>query len=156
MRIALFEPEIPSNTGNIIRLCSALPCDLDVIYPLGFDFEDKKLRRAGLDYHDLTRVFHHDNFEQFRHSLQPGSRIIALSTKGSSLLWDFSFCIDDCLLFGPESRGLPEAIRHQADYVIKIPMAPQARSLNLSNAVAIVAYEALRQYKSSLEPNVEQ
>lgn len=145
MRIALFEPEIPANTGNIIRLCSALPATLDLIYPLGFDFEDKKLRRAGLDYHDLTRLVHHTNFDTYRAHLPQGSRIIALSTKGSHSLWDFCFEETDNLLFGPETRGLPEDIRGAADFVIKIPMHPQARSLNLSNSVAVVAYEALRQ-----------
>lgn len=145
MRIALFEPEIPANTGNIIRLCSALPATLDLIYPIGFDFEDKKLRRAGLDYHDLTRVSHHQNFQEFQKTLQPKNRLIALSTKGASCLWDFEFQPDDILLFGPETRGLPDDIRSLADFIVKIPMHPQARSLNLSNSVAIVAYEALRQ-----------
>lgn len=145
IRIALFEPEIPSNTGNIIRLCSAIPSPLDLIYPLGFDFEDKKLRRAGLDYHDLTQVWHHENFSAYRQSLTAGSRIIALSTKGTASLWDFEFEEGDNLLFGPETRGLSEEIRAQSSVVIKIPMHAAARSLNLSNAVAIVAYEAARQ-----------
>lgn len=145
MRIALFEPEIPANTGNIIRLCAALLATLDLIYPLGFDFEDKKLRRAGLDYHDLTRVNHHQNFQEFQRSLQSQHRIIALSTKGASCLWDFEFQPDDLLLFGAETRGLPDDIRAQADFIVKIPMHAQARSLNLSNSVSIVAYEALRQ-----------
>lgn len=146
--IALFEPEIPANTGNIIRLCSALDVPLDLIHPLGFDFEDKKLRRAGLDYHDLTRVRHHDSFQAFTESEQP-QRVIALSTKGQSDLWEFEFQVGDCLLFGPETRGLPTEIREGSCAAIRIPMHPQARSLNLSNSVAIVSYEAQRQLITS-------
>lgn len=151
IRIALFEPEIPANTGNIIRLCSALGCSLDLIHPLGFELEDKKLRRAGLDYHDLTQICHHQDFISYQQSRPKPHRVIALSTKGHVGLWECSFQPGDQLLFGPETRGLPDKVRGSADVVIRIPMHPQARSLNLSNSVAIVAYEAWRQL--SLNPS---
>ena len=144
--IALFEPKIAPNCGNIIRLAANTGCHLHLIEPLGFDFEEKKLRRAGLDYHDLTNVTRHANYAAMIESLAP-SRVIALTTKGSRPHSEVQFAKGDLLLFGSETSGLPDEIRNAipAELRIRIPMMPDARSLNLSNSVAIVCYEAWRQ-----------
>ncbi|MFT5234776.1 MAG: tRNA (cytidine/uridine-2'-O-)-methyltransferase [Shewanella sp.] len=144
--IALYEPEIAPNTGNIIRLIANNGCKLHLIEPLGFDLEDKKLRRAGLDYADLANVTHHKNFEAFLEAMK-GKRIMACTTKGSRPHTELSFEKDDVLLFGPETRGLPIDIIESlpTSQRLKIPMTPTSRSLNLSNAVAIISYEAWRQ-----------
>lgn len=144
--IALYEPEIAPNTGNIIRLIANNGCKLHLIEPLGFDLEDKKLRRAGLDYADLANVTHHKNFEAFLEAME-GKRIMACTTKGSRPHTELSFKKDDVLLFGPETRGLPIEIIESlpTSQRLKIPMTPTSRSLNLSNAVAIISYEAWRQ-----------
>jgi tRNA (cytidine/uridine-2'-O-)-methyltransferase len=144
--IALFEPKIAPNCGNIIRLAANTGCHLHLIEPLGFDFEEKKLRRAGLDYHDLANVTRHANYEAMIASVAP-SRVIALTTKGSRPHSEVQFVHGDLLLFGSETSGLPDEIRNAipAELRIRIPMMPDARSLNLSNSVAIVCYEAWRQ-----------
>ncbi|WP_110458271.1 tRNA (uridine(34)/cytosine(34)/5-carboxymethylaminomethyluridine(34)-2'-O)-methyltransferase TrmL [Shewanella algidipiscicola] len=144
--IALYEPEIAPNTGNIIRLCANNGCQLHLIEPLGFDLEEKKLRRAGLDYSDLTRVTRHKDFASFLEAMA-GKRIMACTTKGSRPHSELSFEKDDVLLFGPETRGLPMEIIESLPTTqrLKIPMAGSSRSLNLSNAVAIISYEAWRQ-----------
>ncbi|NRD75695.1 tRNA (uridine(34)/cytosine(34)/5-carboxymethylaminomethyluridine(34)-2'-O)-methyltransferase TrmL [Shewanella sp. VB17] len=144
--IALYEPEIAPNTGNIIRLCANNGCQLHLIEPLGFDLEEKKLRRAGLDYNDLTRVTRHKNFNSFLEAMN-GKRIMACTTKGSRLHSELHFETEDVLLFGPETRGLPIEIIESlpTNQRLKIPMMPSSRSLNLSNAVAIISYEAWRQ-----------
>ena len=144
--IALYEPEIAPNTGNIIRLCANTGCHLHLIEPLGFDFEEKKLRRAGLDYKDLTNVTRHANFDVFLEAVK-GKRIMACTTKGSRPHSELSFEKDDVLLFGPETRGLPMEIIEStpAEQRLRIPMIPSSRSLNLSNSVAVIAYEAWRQ-----------
>ncbi|MCL1060459.1 tRNA (uridine(34)/cytosine(34)/5-carboxymethylaminomethyluridine(34)-2'-O)-methyltransferase TrmL [Shewanella gelidimarina] len=144
--IALYEPEIAPNTGNIIRLIANNGCKLHLIEPLGFDLEDKKLRRAGLDYADLANVIHHKNFESFLEAMQ-GKRIMACTTKGSRPHSEISFKQDDVLLFGPETRGLPADIIDSipTEQRLRIPMMSTSRSLNLSNAVAIISYEAWRQ-----------
>lgn len=144
--IALYEPEIAPNTGNIIRLIANNGCKLHLIEPLGFDLEDKKLRRAGLDYADLANVIHHKNFESFLQAMQ-GKRIMACTTKGSRPHSEISFKQDDVLLFGPETRGLPADIIDSipTEQRLRIPMMSTSRSLNLSNAVAIISYEAWRQ-----------
>lgn len=144
--IALYEPEIAPNTGNIIRLIANNGCKLHLIEPLGFDLEDKKLRRAGLDYADLANVTHHKNFEAFLEAME-GKRIMACTTKGSRPHTELNFEKDDVLLFGPETRGLPIEIIESlpTSQRLKIPMMPTSRSLNLSNAVAIISYEAWRQ-----------
>ncbi|WP_028773587.1 tRNA (uridine(34)/cytosine(34)/5-carboxymethylaminomethyluridine(34)-2'-O)-methyltransferase TrmL [Shewanella waksmanii] len=151
--IALYEPEIAPNTGNIIRLCANNGCQLHLIEPLGFDLEEKKLRRAGLDYSDLTRVTRHKDFDSFLQAMQ-GKRIMACTTKGSRPHSELKFAQDDVLLFGPETRGLPADIIESLplDQRIRIPMAQSSRSLNLSNAVAIISYEAWRQidYRGAL------
>lgn len=144
--IVLFEPEIPPNTGNIIRLASNTGCRLHLIRPLGFTLEDKQLRRAGLDYHEYASVQVHDSWDFFMKSEQPG-RIFALSTKGTVRYTEPAFREGDYLLFGPESRGLPAERREapEVSALLTLPMLPHSRSLNLANSVAVVVYEAWRQ-----------
>ncbi len=144
--IVLFEPEIPPNTGNIIRLCANCGATLHLIKPLGFELDDKRLRRAGLDYHDLACVSQHDSLDAFIYKVKP-ERLIACSTKGTQTHSDYRFIAGDALLFGPETRGLPDATLASAAIsdIIRIPMKDNSRSLNLSNSVAIVLYEAWRQ-----------
>lgn len=144
--VILFEPEIPPNTGNIIRLCANTGAALHLIEPLGFELDDKRLKRAGLDYHEFARVKKYPNLQAFVQAVQP-KHIFACSTKAETCYVSASFQAGDALLFGPESRGLPETILAQfdRDHLLRIPMLPHSRSLNLSNAVAVVLYEALRQ-----------
>lgn len=146
LSIALYEPEIPPNTGNIIRLCANTGIDLHLIHPLGFAPDDKQVKRAGLDYHEWTRVFHHENYAAFL-ARMVGKRIFACSTHARLAYTKINYQEDDVLLFGPETRGLPKTLIEQwsPDQLIRIPMLPNSRSLNLSNAAAIIAYEALRQ-----------
>jgi len=146
MKIALFEPEIPPNTGNIIRLCANIGFELHLIEPLGFDLSDKKMRRAGLDYHEYTDVVVHQNFSEFMQAMQ-GQRIFACTTKAKKIYTEQQYQEDDVLLFGPETRGLPIEVREQLglENWLKLPMVKDSRSLNLSNSVAIFCYEAWRQ-----------
>lgn len=145
-RIVLVEPEIPPNTGNIIRLSANCGATLHLIKPLGFDLSDKKLRRAGLDYHDLAHVTLHDTMDDFFAIIQP-QRVFACSTKGTQNYSDVSYQAGDTFVFGPESRGLPGSFLQSLpkESVIRIPMLEGSRSLNLSNAAAIIVYEAWRQ-----------
>ncbi len=147
VQVALYQPEIPPNTGNIIRLCANTGVELHLIHPLGFAPDDKQVKRAGLDYHEWARVYHHESFSVFMQQMQ-NNRIFACSTHGRRIYTHVQFQPDDVLLFGPETRGLPKPILEQlpVEQVIRIPMLPNSRSLNLSNAVAIIVYEALRQY----------
>lgn len=144
--IALFEPRIAPNTGNIIRLVANNGCQLHLIEPLGFELEDKQLRRAGLDYHDLANVSRYTDYQQFTQALQ-GHRILACTTRGQVSYDQIEYRQGDVLLFGSEISGLPERIHAsiQDDCKIRIPMRPSSRSLNLSNSVAIISYEAWRQ-----------
>lgn len=144
--IALFEPEIPPNTGNIIRLAANTDSSLHLIEPLGFSLDEKKLRRAGLDYSEFVEVRCHASYEAMLAAL-PDRRVVALSSKASSRHSDFIFADEDILLFGPETRGLPTEVLATIaqENTLRIPMALGSRSLNLSNAVATVLYEALRQ-----------
>lgn len=146
LTLVLFQPEIPPNTGNIIRLCANIGADLHLVKPLGFDLNDKALRRAGLDYHEYAHVRCHENWQDCCAALA-GRRILACTTHGSRPYSDMAFQPDDVLLFGCETRGLPTEIRNSfpPEQRIRIPMRPQQRSLNLSNAAAIIAYEAWRQ-----------
>lgn len=149
--IALYEPEIAPNTGNIIRLCANCGANLHLIEPLGFDLEEKKVRRAGLDYHDLARVKRHKDYAAFLTYLEennPNYRLFACTTKTTGHHTDAKYQQGDVLLFGPETRGLPAEVIESLpmEQRIRIPMMPDARSLNLSNAVAIIAYEAWRQF----------
>lgn len=144
--IALYEPRIAPNTGNIIRLAANNGCELHLIEPLGFDFEEKKLRRAGLDYHDLANVTRYANYGVFVEAMQ-GRRILACTTKGSRPHDQLEYKENDVLLFGSETHGLPDEVllNIDANLRLRIPMKPGSRSLNLSNAVAIISYEAWRQ-----------
>jgi tRNA (cytidine/uridine-2'-O-)-methyltransferase len=144
--IALYEPEIPANTGNIIRLCANTGAQLHLIKPLGFDLDDKKLRRAGLDYHEWVAVQQHESYTAFLDTVKP-QRLFALTTKGQRVVSDISFQAQDVLLFGPETRGLPATILAElgTDHCLYLPMTPTSRSLNLSNTVSVVLYEAWRQ-----------
>ncbi len=144
--IVLYQPEIPPNTGNIMRLCANTGCSLHLVEPLGFDLEEKKLRRAGLDYRDFAEVSRWASLEEYLQS-RPGARLLGVSTKGSRLYHEIDYAEGDALLFGPETRGLPADVLASLgpERCLRIPMRSESRSLNLSNAVALVAYEALRQ-----------
>jgi tRNA (cytidine/uridine-2'-O-)-methyltransferase len=144
--VVLFQPEIPPNTGNIIRLCANTGSALHLIQPLGFDMDDSRLRRAGLDYHEWARVAVHASLHAFAAAVMP-SCIWALSTRGARCYSDVSFRSGDALLFGPETRGLPVEVLQELgpERVLRLPMLPHSRSLNLSNAVAVLVYEAWRQ-----------
>lgn len=146
LNIVLYQPEIPPNTGNIIRLCANSGCQLHLIEPLGFSLEDKQLRRAGLDYHEWANVKIHANYDAFTKE-NAQSVVYTVSTKHQQLYSDTQFKADDVIVFGPETRGLPEEIRKSVPQQqrLTIPMQPNNRSLNLSNAVAIVLFEAWRQ-----------
>jgi tRNA (cytidine/uridine-2'-O-)-methyltransferase len=144
--IVLYEPEIPPNTGNIIRLCANTGARLHLIHPLGFALDDKRLRRAGLDYREWADVLEHGTLEAFFGAVRP-ERVFALTTKGGRRYSDVAFRENDALLFGPESRGLPPAVLGSVPEAnrLYVPMRPASRSLNLANAVALVLYEAWRQ-----------
>ena len=146
INIVLFEPEIPPNTGNIIRLAANTGSQLHLIEPLGFALDDKKLRRAGLDYHEFAGIRIHESWDKFATEAGSG-RILGLSTKGTINYADVEYQADDYLVFGPETRGLPDDIRGKigAEQLLRIPMRPDSRSLNLSNAAAVIVYEAWRQ-----------
>ncbi len=148
--IALFEPRIAPNTGNIIRLAANNGCHLHLIEPLGFSLEDKQLRRAGLDYHDLAHVTRHADFAAFCAALN-GHRILACTTRGTVRYDQMQYIAGDVLLFGSETSGLPQSVHDEipAAHKIVLPMKPSNRSLNLSNAVAIISYEAWRQFDFS-------
>jgi len=144
--VVLFQPQIPPNTGNIIRLCANSGFRLHLIEPLGFDLEDKKLRRAGLDYHEFAAIKRHKNFTDFVANQKP-KRILAITTKTNNFYGDVSFTEGDYLLFGSETAGLPEEVRQQIPDKdkIRIPMLKDSRSMNLSNAAAVIVYDAWRQ-----------
>lgn len=146
IHVVLHNPKIPPNTGNVIRLSANMGFKLHLIEPLGFDFEEKQLRRAGLDYHDLGKVERHENYQAFRQKLNP-KRIFAITTKGKRRYSDVAYEADDVLLFGSETEGLPPPVVDSIQEIdrLVIPMQPNNRSLNLSNSVSIVAYEAWRQ-----------
>ena len=144
--VVLFQPEIPPNTGNIIRLCANCGAQLHLIRPLGFDMSHKQLRRAGLDYHEFSKVQIHDTLDAFKQTIKP-TRLLACSTKGKQNYTGISYTTGDAFLFGPETRGLPADILNSLpnEQLLRIPMLPDNRSLNLSNATAIIIYEAWRQ-----------
>lgn len=144
--IVLFEPEIPPNTGNIIRLCANTGTALHLVEPLGFTLEDKQLQRAGLDYHEYASLKVHPDWAACLSHLA-GRRMFAATTRGARRHTDVAFAAGDVFVFGPESRGLPAAILETfpAEQRIRLPMLPQSRSLNLSNAAAVTIYEAWRQ-----------
>lgn len=144
--VVLYQPEIPPNTGNIMRLCANSGARLHLIEPLGFELEDRKLRRAGLDYREWAEVRTHASLERFLDEVGP-PRLLAFSTRARRLYDDMDYRENDALLFGPETRGLPPEIVNglPEDRCLRLPLVPGNRSLNLSNAVAVVVYEAWRQ-----------
>lgn len=143
--IVLVEPEIPQNTGNIARTCAATGCKLHIVKPMGFEIDDKKLKRAGLDYWHLLGIKYYENLEDF-FVQNKGGRFFYSTTKGLNKYSDVKYQDGDFVLFGKETKGLPEKLLYEnKEWCIRIPMIDEARSLNLSNSVAIVAYEALRQ-----------
>jgi tRNA (cytidine/uridine-2'-O-)-methyltransferase len=146
LHVVLYQPEIPPNTGNVIRLCANSGARLHLVRPLGFELDDAKLRRAGLDYHEFANVAVHDDLDAFVATVQP-TRLFALSTRSSTLYTNAQFAENNAVLFGPETRGLPQDVLDAlpAEQRLRLPMRPQNRSLNLSNAVAVVVYEAWRQ-----------
>lgn len=146
LHIVLFEPEIPPNTGNIIRLCANTGYRLHLIEPLGFAWDDKRIKRAGLDYHEFAQVQRHADFANFIETVAP-PRIFACTTKGQRQHSEVEYQTNDALVFGPESRGLPAEVLQQmpAQHWLRIPMTANSRSMNLSNAVAVFVYESWRQ-----------
>lgn len=144
--IVLFEPEIPPNTGNVMRLCVNTDCTLHLIQPLGFTLDEKNLRRAGLDYREWADVRTHASLDDCLATIG-SDRVFAFTTKGRATPYDTRFQAGDVLLFGPESRGLPQEVRERfpAEHCLRLPMQPDNRSLNLSNAVAVAVFEAWRQ-----------
>jgi tRNA (cytidine/uridine-2'-O-)-methyltransferase len=146
LHVVLYEPEIPPNTGNVIRLCANSGARLHLVRPLGFELDDARLRRAGLDYHEFADVNVHENLDAFIARVCP-ARLFALSTRGRRLYTNAQFSNGDAVLFGPETRGLPQAVLDALppERRLRLPMRPDNRSLNLSNAVAVVVYEAWRQ-----------
>src|SRR5512138_271506 len=146
LHLILYQPEIPPNTGNAIRLCANVGAVLHLVHPLGFTLEERHLRRAGLDYHELATVVEHETLEACLASLD-GGRVFALTTRGRRSLYDPSFADGDAFLLGPETRGLPGDVlgRLPESALLRIPLRPGNRSLNLSNAAAVALYEAWRQ-----------
>lgn len=144
--VVLYQPEIPPNTGNIIRLCANTGSRLHLVRPLGFAWDDRRLRRAGLDYGEFAEVALHDDLDRCLRSLH-ASRVFAFSTRGRTYHTDAGFQCDDVLLFGPETRGLPAAVLDTLppERILRLPMRPDRRSLNLANTVAVAVYEAWRQ-----------
>ena len=151
--VALFEPRIPQNTGNIARTCAAYKCNLNLIEPLGFSLEDKYLKRAGLDYWPYVPLYTHKNFDEFR-KCNSNNRLICFSKQGNNFLSDFKFINNDVLIFGREDTGLPDSIKELSDHICTIPMPGISdssgnggvRSLNLSVSVGIALYKALEKY----------
>ncbi len=144
MRIALFEPEIAGNVGAVLRLGACLGADVDLIEPMGFAWDDKRVRRAAMDYIDHVAITRHAGFDAFRASI--GSRrLILFTTKSRDSIYDFTFHADDVLLFGKESAGVPEAVADACDARVRIPMRPDVRSMNLATSTALALGEGLRQ-----------
>lgn len=154
--VVLYEPEIPPNTGNIIRLCANSGARLHVVKPLGFSLSDRTLARAGLDYHERTGITQHSDWQACR-AFFAHRRMFALSTRAMRAYTNATFARDDVLVFGPETRGLPQSVLDDfpADARLRVPMRPGNRSLNLSNAVAVVVYEAWRQLGFEGASNLE-
>ncbi len=145
--VLLYQPEIPPNTGNVIRLCANTGARLHLVAPLGFDLDHAKLRRAGLDYREFAEIRVHDSLDAFHAAVAP-ARCFALDTRGTRRFDSVDYRPDDALVFGPESAGLPPEVlaRFPAEHVLRLPMRPGNRSLNLSNAVAVTVFEAWRQH----------
>ncbi|MCH8162731.1 MAG: tRNA (uridine(34)/cytosine(34)/5-carboxymethylaminomethyluridine(34)-2'-O)-methyltransferase TrmL [Proteobacteria bacterium] len=146
IHVVLYEPEIPPNTGNIIRLCANTGAQLHLIHPLGFKLDDARLLRAGLDYHEWADVYEHNSLNSFIGTIKP-EKLYAISTRGKTLYAEADYPDDVALLFGPETRGLPSALLDELPDgdILRLPMLPDSRSLNLSNAAAILVYEVWKQ-----------
>jgi tRNA (cytidine/uridine-2'-O-)-methyltransferase len=144
--VVLVNPEIPPNTGNVIRLCANTGAELHLVRPLGFPLDDARMRRAGLDYHEYATMKVHDDWQALRAALAP-RRMFAIETTGERSLYDVALHEDDVFVFGSETKGLPNEVlaTFDAQHVLRIPMRPSIRSLNLSNSVAVTVYEAWRQ-----------
>jgi len=146
LHIALYQPEIPGNTGAILRLAACFAATVDIVRPIGFELSDKTLKRAGMDYLEMAAIREHDDFEAFETWRAKGARrLVLLSTKATTLYTDFRFAPDDILLFGRESSGAPPDVHARADAELRIPIASGARSLNLGMSAAITLSEAVRQ-----------
>ena len=145
--VVLFQPEIPPNTGNIIRLCANAGAALHLIRPLGFELSEARVKRAGLDYHEMATVREHADLESFLKEVSP-PRLFAVSTRGRRRYTEVQYQAGDAFLFGPETRGLPQALLDgmAQENILRLPMRPGNRSLNLSNAVAVLVFEAWRQH----------
>ena len=155
--IVLVEPEIPPNTGNVIRLSANTGCHLHLVEPLGFSMDDKRMRRAGLDYHEYAKLHRHASWQALLDTERPSpARMFAMTTQGARSLYDVSFLPGDWLVFGAETRGLAPEVRDTfaAAQRLKVPMQPNQRSLNLSNTVAIAVFEAWRQNGFAVAPNL--
>ncbi|MCO7225226.1 tRNA (uridine(34)/cytosine(34)/5-carboxymethylaminomethyluridine(34)-2'-O)-methyltransferase TrmL [Pleionea sp. CnH1-48] len=146
LNIVLFEPEIPHNTGAIIRLCANTGYHLHLIRPLGFELDDKRMRRAGLDYHEWAEIKIHDSYQDFLDNEQPAT-LYAASTKGSKHHHQVQYKAGDYIMFGPETRGLPNEVLERLEHqqILRLPMKKESRSLNLANSVSIFVYESWRQ-----------
>ena len=147
MKLVIFQPDIPQNTGAMVRTCSCFDIDIEIIHPSSFPLNDKLLKRTALDYGSSINITQHDSWEVFKNKLDPEKRIILLSTKGKVAYTDFSFKSDDYLMVGRESAGVPENIHNEVDEVLTIPISKSSRSLNVSTAASIAFSEALRQLK---------
>jgi tRNA (cytidine/uridine-2'-O-)-methyltransferase len=145
LRLALYEPDIPQNTGTLLRLAACLGVAVDVIEPCGFLFDDRRMRRAGLDYLALARLRRHASWADFLGAVSGSSRLVLLTTSGSAALHDFAFAAADTILLGRESAGVPQCVHRRADARVMIPLCPPARSLNVALAGAIAIAEGLRQ-----------
>lgn len=144
MRVALLEPEIAGNVGAVLRLCACLGASVDLVEPMGFQWNDRRVRRTAMDYIDHVDVARHADFAAFRQAIGP-RRLVLLTTKARQSAYDFDFAPDDVLLFGKESAGVPPAIAETCDVRLRIPMRPQVRSMNLATSAALALGEALRQ-----------
>jgi len=147
MRIALFEPEIAGNVGAVLRLGACMGAAVDLIEPMGFEWDDRRVRRTAMDYIDHVAIARHAGFDAFRATIGP-RRLILFTTKATQSAYDFQFMPDDILLFGKESAGVPSAIADASDARLRIPMRPQVRSMNLATSAALALGEALRQVAS--------
>jgi tRNA (cytidine/uridine-2'-O-)-methyltransferase len=144
MRIALFEPEIAGNVGAVLRLGACLGAAVDLIEPMGFEWDDRRVRRTAMDYIDHVTIVRHAGFDAFRTAIGP-RRLVLFTTKARQSIYDFRYEADDVLLFGKESAGVPDAVAEACDARVRIPMRPEVRSMNLATSAAIALGEALRQ-----------
>ena len=146
LRVALFEPEIAGNVGNVLRLCACMGAGVDLIEPLGFAWDDKRVRRSAMDYIDHVEVTRHANFDAFRAGTS--GRLVLFTTRAEQSSYDFQYRVSDVLLFGKESAGVTDEVRGAVDASVRLPMRPEVRSLNLATSVGIALGEAMRQSRT--------